>query len=66
MQAWHLSSNSQTFMFRIQSKIDTQSPEFIKNKEAYLKVLNSYKDVLKSARKGGPEQAVEKHCVFII
>jgi acetyl-CoA carboxylase carboxyltransferase component len=48
-------------MFRIQSKIDTQSQEFKKNKDAYLKVLQTYKEILKSNMVGGSANAVEKH-----
>ena len=48
-------------MFRIESKIDTSSPEFLKNKEEYLKVLNTYNQTLEKVREGGPEQAVKRH-----
>ena len=49
------------FMFRIESKIDTSSPEFARNKEEYKKVLNSYRQVLEKVREGGSQQAVKKH-----
>ena len=48
-------------MFRIESKIDTSSPEFLRNKEDYLKVLDAYKKVLEKAKEGGSEQAVKRH-----
>ena len=48
-------------MFRIESKIDITSPEFLRNKEEYLKVLNAYKQVLGKVKEGGPEQAVKRH-----
>ena len=48
-------------MFRIQSKIDTSSPEFQKQKEEYLKILDTYKERLASTTRGGPERAVKRH-----
>lgn len=48
-------------MFRIESKIDTSSPEFIQNREEYLKVLNTYRHTLEKVKQGGPEQAVKRH-----
>ncbi|MFZ4413526.1 MAG: carboxyl transferase domain-containing protein [Bacteroidales bacterium] len=48
-------------MYRIESKIDTQSEEFKKNKEAYLIMLGEYKKILSGVKQGGPPQAIEKH-----
>ena len=48
-------------MFRIQSKIDPSNPEFIRQKEEYLKILAIYKERLASATRGGPEIAVKRH-----
>jgi len=48
-------------MYRIESKIDTHSEEFIKNKQAYLLMLKQYKDILNKIKLGGPQQAIEKH-----
>jgi acetyl-CoA carboxylase carboxyltransferase component len=48
-------------MYRIESKIDTQSAEFKKNKEDYLVVLDQYKKILSEIKKGGPPHAIEKH-----
>ena len=48
-------------MFRIESKTDTNSPEFLKNKEEYIKVLAAYKAILEKVKEGGPEQAVKRH-----
>lgn len=48
-------------MFRIESKIDTSSPEFQKQKEAYLKLLKTYKERLATVMKGGSEKAVQRH-----
>ncbi len=48
-------------MFRIESKIDTSSSDFIRNKEEYLNVLKTYKLVLAKVKAGGPEAAVKRH-----
>jgi acetyl-CoA carboxylase carboxyltransferase component len=48
-------------MFRIESKIDTQSPEYKQNLEQMKKVVSEYKEKLAEARKGGPEKYRELH-----
>lgn len=48
-------------MFRIESKTDTKSAEFLRNKEAYLGLLGRYKEILATVKKGGPDQAVARH-----
>ncbi|OFX56598.1 MAG: methylcrotonoyl-CoA carboxylase [Bacteroidetes bacterium GWA2_30_7] len=48
-------------MFRIESKIDTNSPEFIGNKEKYIEILNKFKKILSDVKKGSSQRAVEKH-----
>lgn len=48
-------------MYRIESKIKTNSEEFKKNKEQFLNVLNEYKQRLEKVKKGGSERAVAKH-----
>ena len=48
-------------MYRIKSKIDTNSAEFKKNKEEFLKLFSEYKEKLGKAKKGGSERAVQKH-----
>ncbi len=48
-------------MYRLETKIDTNSDEFKKNKEEFVKILNQYREILKSAKKGGSEKAVQKH-----
>ncbi len=48
-------------MFRIESKIDTQSESFISQKEQYIKLLKEYKEILKKVRNGSSEKAIEKH-----
>ena len=48
-------------MYRLKTKIDIQSNEFKSNREAFLKLLNEYKTILKENTKGGSERAVKKH-----
>ncbi|HBX53423.1 MAG: methylcrotonoyl-CoA carboxylase [Bacteroidetes bacterium RIFOXYA12_FULL_35_11] len=48
-------------MYRLQSKIDTNSEEFKKNKEEFLKLLNQYKEIHKDVTKGGSPGAIKKH-----
>jgi acetyl-CoA carboxylase carboxyltransferase component len=48
-------------MFRIESKTDTASPEYSKNREEYLKILGQYREILGKVRQGGPEAAVKRH-----
>ena len=48
-------------MFRIQTKIRPDSPEYLRNREEYMKLLAQYREVLASVRQGGPAQAVARH-----
>ncbi len=48
-------------MYRIKSKIKTDSPEFKKNQEDFIKVLNEFKERLAGVKKGGSPRAVAKH-----
>ncbi len=48
-------------MFRIESKLDTNSAEFLKNKEEFGKILTEYRNILATVKRGGPEQAVKRH-----
>jgi len=48
-------------VFRLETKIDTNSAEFKQNKEAFLKLLNRYKEIHKDVTKGGSEKAISKH-----
>lgn len=48
-------------MFKLESKIDTNSAEFKANKKAFLKLLNEYKKIHKKVTRGGSESAIEKH-----
>ncbi len=48
-------------MYRIESKVDVQSNDFLANKEAYLKLLSDYKTILFKAKQGGSEESVKRH-----
>ncbi|MEI6681350.1 MAG: carboxyl transferase domain-containing protein [Bacteroidota bacterium] len=48
-------------MFRIESKIDTRNPEFIRSRDEYMKLLVRFRETLGNIKKGGPEQAVLRH-----
>lgn len=48
-------------MYRIESKIDTQSADFIRNKEAYKSLVTELKNHLRKVRQGGSAQTVAKH-----
>jgi len=48
-------------LYRIESKINPGSPEFIENKNQYLQLLKTYRDRIREVRKGGSDIAVERH-----
>ncbi len=48
-------------MFRIESKVDTQSPEYRVNSEQMHRVVTEYKDRLSKVQLGGPEKYRELH-----
>lgn len=48
-------------MYRLESKINTSSPEFKKNKEDFLKILLEYKSILRQVKNGAPPKAVLRH-----
>ncbi len=48
-------------MFRIESKVDTQSPEFKKNFESIQRVVGEYKERLSKVQEGGPQKYRELH-----
>jgi len=48
-------------LYRIESKIDVNSSEFQKNKEAFSKVLSEYKSILQQVKHGASEKAVKRH-----
>lgn len=48
-------------MYRIESKLDPQSPDFIKNQENYQEILQVYRNRIRQVRKGGSPASVERH-----
>jgi acetyl-CoA carboxylase carboxyltransferase component len=48
-------------MFRLESKIDTKSAEFVRNRDEYLTILGKFKETLFKVRQGGPQQSVLRH-----
>ena len=48
-------------MFRIESKINTSSPEFRENKKKFLEIFEKYRTTLEQVHKGGSEKAVTRH-----
>ncbi|MFA4852793.1 MAG: carboxyl transferase domain-containing protein, partial [Bacteroidales bacterium] len=48
-------------MFILETKINTNSEEFKKNKEEYLRLLDKYKEIHKEIIKGGQASAIKKH-----
>jgi len=48
-------------MFKIESKIDPEAPEFIQNKEAYLKILGAYRQRIRQVRDREKEPSVIRH-----
>lgn len=48
-------------MYRIESKINTSSESFRKNKEAYSELLNEYRKILNSVVNGPSQQSIARH-----
>jgi len=48
-------------MFRIESKIDTSSPEFKENFEHMKRAVEELRERLEQVKKGGPPEAIKKH-----
>jgi len=48
-------------MYRIESKVDTSSEQFTKNRERMLRLVDEYRDRLSEVRRGGPEKAIKRH-----
>lgn len=48
-------------MFKLETKINTNSDEFKKNKEEFLELLSQYKEIQKDVIRGGSEKAVLRH-----
>jgi len=48
-------------VFRIESKVNTRSPEFRENKEFYLEKRAGFREHIETAKRGGTEQARDRH-----
>ncbi len=48
-------------MYRIESKIDTNSPDFKANRDKFLKLSSQLREHLSTIKKGGPDYMVERH-----
>lgn len=48
-------------MFRIESKIQPASAEFLQNRTEFMKILEKYKETLGTIRQGGPAAAIKRH-----
>jgi hypothetical protein len=48
-------------MFRIESKVDTKSPDYLRNVEAMERILAEYRERLAKAREGGPPKSRKLH-----
>jgi len=48
-------------LYKLETKINVNSEEFKKNKEAYLVVLNKYKEILRGVKQGGSALSIQKH-----
>ncbi|MCK5076696.1 MAG: methylcrotonoyl-CoA carboxylase, partial [Calditrichia bacterium] len=48
-------------MYRLKTKIDTNSQEFKNNRESFLELLNEFKEKTRKAAEGGSPKAIEKH-----
>ncbi|MBT4333360.1 MAG: methylcrotonoyl-CoA carboxylase [Candidatus Cloacimonetes bacterium] len=48
-------------MYKLETKIDSNSPEFLANKKEFLKLLDKTNKILQEVKKGGSERARKKH-----
>lgn len=48
-------------MYKLETKINTNSEEFKRNKEAYLSLLEEYRKILQAHTGGGSKKAIAKH-----
>lgn len=48
-------------MYRIESKLNTNTAEYQQNREAFLQILHQYRSTLKATHLGAPAQAIKKH-----
>jgi acetyl-CoA carboxylase carboxyltransferase component len=48
-------------LYRIESKLDITSAEYLSNRESYLKILGEFRQTLKQVRESVPESAIKRH-----
>lgn len=48
-------------LYRIESKLDISSAEYLANRESYLRILGEFRKTLKQVRESVPESTVRKH-----
>ncbi len=48
-------------MYKLETKIDVNSPDFKKNKEAFIKQIDRYREILREVKKGGTPSSIERH-----
>jgi len=48
-------------LYQLKTKIDVHSDEFKANREAFLKLLDEYKNILKTTTRGGSEKSLKRH-----
>jgi acetyl-CoA carboxylase carboxyltransferase component len=48
-------------VYTLQTKLNTGSTEFRRNREDFLKILQNYKDIYQEVSRGGSDTAVKKH-----
>lgn len=48
-------------MYKLNTKIDVHSEEYINNKKAFLNILNEYRKIIEEHTKGGSENSIKKH-----
>jgi acetyl-CoA carboxylase carboxyltransferase component len=48
-------------LYRIESQLNIHSPEFLANREAFLKILEEYQGRLRTIRQGASPMAIQKH-----
>ena len=48
-------------MYKLETKINTNSEEFKRNKEAFKSILDTYRETLRQVKSSGPQSAIDKH-----
>ena len=48
-------------MYRIESKLDLKSPEYLNNKALFMEILEQYRENMRHIRQAAPAQAILKH-----